>query len=156
MGWTWNSPKVNFPKNANEFSKKKSHLLDNFMTNARLYKAIRPEGFLTSNYVAFWKKEKNPFFVQNDLYWTHTAKTKHFLVECVLKRPPFIFKIRVCFQINFFTQIPPLYLKSDTKKSKNLLFSKIRHNLNFFQKNLLKSTPQNQKNYEDFGSQIFF
>ena len=35
------------------FQKKRSHLLDNFMTNARLYKAIRPEGFLTSNYVAF-------------------------------------------------------------------------------------------------------
>ena len=102
------------------------------------------------------KQEKTPFFVQNDLFWRHTAKTKHFLVECVLKRPPFIFKIRVCFISNFFTQMPSLYLKSDAKKSKNLLFSKIRHNLNFFQQNLLKRPPQNQKKYEDFVSQFFF
>ena len=46
--------------------------------------------------------------------------------------------------------MPSLYLKSDAKKSKNLLFSKIEHNLNFFQKILLKRPPQNQKNYEDF------
>ena len=113
--------------------------------------------------VAFWKnhskggkKEKTQIFVQNDLFWTHTAKTKHFLVEFVLKRPPFIFKIRVCFLNNFFTQMPSLYLKSDAKKSKNWLFSKIGHNLNFFQKNLIKRPPQNQKKYEDFVSNFFF
>ena len=51
--------------------------------------------------------------------------------------------------------MPSLYLKSDAKKSKNWLFSKIGHNLNFFQKNLLKRPPQNQKNYEDFVSKFF-
>ena len=102
------------------------------------------------------KKEKTRIFVQNDLFWTHTAKTKHFLVEFVLKRPPFIFKIRVCFANNFLTQMPSLYLKSDAKKSEIWLFSKMGHNLNFFQKNLLKRPPQNQKNYEDFVSHFFF
>ena len=31
------------------------------------------------------KKEKTQIFVQNDLFWTHTAKTKHFLAEFVLE-----------------------------------------------------------------------
>ena len=47
------------------------------------------------------EKEKNLFFVQNDLFWTHTAKTKHFLVECVLKRPQLFCQSKEYFKMCF-------------------------------------------------------
>ena len=62
--------------------------------------------------------------MQKYLFWTRTAEKKHFLVEYVLKRPPLIFQIKVCFLINFFFKTRCLYLKSGVKKLKYVFMQK--------------------------------